>query len=126
MPLYMTDRNITVKHGGAKYYCADLADAAARGDNGPMRNLRMIRKARGLSQVELAEAAGCSQGLISRLETGGKNVTLDQIEAIADALKCQQWELFAIDETRQQLLDAINSASPDRRQALLMLLQSGG
>lgn len=126
MAHYMTNSNIPVKHERRKYYCGALDDLSTRRDNGLMRNLRHIRKARGLSQAELAEAASCSQGLISRLETGGKNITLDQIENIARALKCEAWELFGIDETRLQLLDAINSASPDRRRALLTLLQSGG
>ena len=44
------------------------------------------RKALGLSQVELADILGVSQGIISRRENGEENLTLETISKIAVAL----------------------------------------
>ena len=49
--------------------------------------LQEIRKARGLTQAELAEASGVPQPTISRLEkTPAPNVGLHVLERLADAL----------------------------------------
>jgi transcriptional regulator with XRE-family HTH domain len=123
MPLNMTHGNNPVKTISPEYSCAALAAIIERRDNAGMENLKRLRTARELSQVQLAEAAGCSQSLVSKLEKGGKNVTLGQIEAIASVLRCEPWELFGIDSLRQRYLDALNRASPDRRNAVLLLLE---
>lgn len=49
-------------------------------------NVRRLRKARGLSQEELAEAAGVHRTYIGMLERAEKNVTIYNIERIAIAL----------------------------------------
>jgi transcriptional regulator with XRE-family HTH domain len=48
--------------------------------------IRSARKARKLSQGQLAEAAGCSQGMISMLERGSADPSLDLLERICDVL----------------------------------------
>jgi transcriptional regulator with XRE-family HTH domain len=97
--------------------------AEALGHNLPMQHLSRIRKAKRLTQTRLAEAAGCNQATISKLERGDKNVTLDLIERIARVLGVAPWELFGIDELRQRYLSALERASPAKRQAVLMLLE---
>lgn len=49
-------------------------------------NLRRIRTQAGLTQSELASAAGLGRVFISQLERGHTSVTLDSIGAIATAL----------------------------------------
>ncbi|HYZ18489.1 MAG TPA: helix-turn-helix transcriptional regulator [Gaiellaceae bacterium] len=46
------------------------------------------RKARGLSQAELAELTGTTQSAIARLEAGGRPPRLDTLLRIAEALDC--------------------------------------
>jgi transcriptional regulator with XRE-family HTH domain len=49
-------------------------------------NVRRLRKERGLSQEELAEAAGVHRTYVGMIERGEKNVTIYNIERIALAL----------------------------------------
>lgn len=46
------------------------------------------RKARGLSQKELAELTGTTQSAIARLESGGRPPRIDTLLRIAEALDC--------------------------------------
>jgi transcriptional regulator with XRE-family HTH domain len=47
------------------------------------------RKARGLSQKELAELTGTTQSAIARLESGGRTPRIDTLLRIAEALDCE-------------------------------------
>lgn len=49
--------------------------------------VRELRLSAGLSQEELAEAAGIHRTYVSSLERGHRNVSLDNIVAVAHALK---------------------------------------
>lgn len=53
-----------------------------------------IRKARRLSQEQLAELAGVHRTYIGMIERAEKNITLCNIEKIAKALKVEIKELF--------------------------------
>lgn len=92
-------------------------------DHVVMQNLSRLRKARGMTQTQLAEAAACNQATISKLERGDKNATLDLIERVAHVLGVAPWELFGIDEMHQRLMEAIRGANPSKRQAVLLLLE---
>lgn len=50
--------------------------------------LGLRRRMLGLSQTELADATGISQGSLSKMEQGLKEVTQTQIESLARALRC--------------------------------------
>ena len=52
-------------------------------------NLRAVRRARGLSQIDLANAAGLSMRYIGRLERGEKSPTLTTVATIAEALSIE-------------------------------------
>lgn len=47
------------------------------------------RRARGLSQKELAELTGTTQSAIARLESGRRPPRIDTLLGIAEALDCQ-------------------------------------
>ena len=48
-----------------------------------------LRKARGMTQQQLADMAGLAQQNLARVETGRYSSRLDTLAAIADALWCQ-------------------------------------
>jgi len=58
-------------------------------------NVRAIRLRRKISQEELAEAAGIAQQTLSELETAKRNVSVDLLGHVADALDVDVAELFA-------------------------------
>jgi ribosome-binding protein aMBF1 (putative translation factor) len=58
-------------------------------------NVRLRRRALGLSQRDLAEASGISQKYIARVETHSANVTLDIVEGLAKHLGCNAIELLS-------------------------------
>lgn len=58
------------------------------------RNLRHLRVATGVSQEELAARAGLHRTYISSVERGQRNVSLENIFAIARALGCDPRELI--------------------------------
>lgn len=57
--------------------------------------LRMIRKAKGLTQEELAERCGLSFSYISDIERGGRNVTLESLDKLLVALEVTPDEVFS-------------------------------
>jgi transcriptional regulator with XRE-family HTH domain len=56
--------------------------------------LRELRTERGLTQEQLAEAAGVDRNYIGQIERGERNVALVNIVTIAGALKVQPADLF--------------------------------
>lgn len=62
------------------------------------RRVRVLRVARGMSQGDLADAAGVHRTYVSSLERGLRNVGFDNILALADALGVDPAELFSAGE----------------------------
>lgn len=67
-------------------------------DSAPARalavNVRRLRKARGMSQDELADAVGIQTPAISHIENRRSNPTLTTLEGIAAALGVRFGDLF--------------------------------
>jgi len=57
-------------------------------------NMRLIRKEKGLSQEALADIAGLHRTYIGAIERAEQNVSLDNINKIAKALKVKPSTLF--------------------------------
>jgi len=57
-------------------------------------NLERIRVERGITQVELAELLGTTQGNVSRLLSGGEDIRLSRCQRIANALKVSLVEMI--------------------------------
>jgi transcriptional regulator with XRE-family HTH domain len=62
------------------------------------RGIRSLRKERGMSQAELAEAAGVSTKLVSAIEQGDRSPSLDTLDKLCRALTVTPLELFAAGE----------------------------
>ena len=58
------------------------------------RRVRELRLERGLSQDELADAAGLHRTYIGTVERGEQSIGIDNVEKIAKALKVAISELF--------------------------------
>jgi transcriptional regulator with XRE-family HTH domain len=58
-------------------------------------NLRALRQQRGLSQEQLAHLAGLHRTYVGAVERGTRNISLKNVERLADALKVPAEELFA-------------------------------
>lgn len=65
--------------------------------------LRQLRRARRLTQEQLAERAGLSYKFIGEVERGKGNPTLTTLGAISDALGVGLVDLLAIDPGRPKL-----------------------
>jgi transcriptional regulator with XRE-family HTH domain len=63
--------------------------------------MRMLRAAQGISQEPLSHDAGINRTYVSSVERCERNVSIDNIEKIAKALKIEVWKLLKPD-----LLDA--------------------
>lgn len=74
-------------------------------------NLRRFRLSRDLSQDVLAENAGLRQALISAIEVGTANPTLNSLESIALALGISVGDLL----TSGRTLEENEKAKPKRR-----------
>jgi transcriptional regulator with XRE-family HTH domain len=58
------------------------------------RNLKRLRKERGLSQEELADLAGLNRNYIGMIERQENAATVDTLEALAKALEVEPARLF--------------------------------
>jgi transcriptional regulator with XRE-family HTH domain len=57
-------------------------------------NVARMRRARGYTQKELADNCGMFKSYISDIEQGTVNISLANLEALADGLNCSEWELL--------------------------------
>ncbi|UCG85046.1 MAG: helix-turn-helix transcriptional regulator [Gemmatimonadota bacterium] len=59
-----------------------------------MGHLLYCAEGRRLTQVQLAEKSGIHQSVISRIEAGTSAVSLDILERLCSALRCEPGELI--------------------------------
>lgn len=64
-------------------------------------NLRKYRNQRGLSQRELFSLCGIDNGMLSRMENGQINVTLNTLSILATTLEVSCWELLVTTDDDQ-------------------------
>jgi transcriptional regulator with XRE-family HTH domain len=58
------------------------------------RNVRVLRKLRGWSQEGMAKRCGLHRTYVGAIERGERNITLDTLEQLADALGVTSAELI--------------------------------
>ena len=61
----------------------------------PSTFIRDWRKHRGLTQQELADAVGWVVSNVSQLEQGRQGYSQPGLEAVANVLRCEPWQLLA-------------------------------
>jgi len=59
--------------------------------------LRLAREGMALSQELLAEKAGLHRTYIGQVERGERNISVDSMERLADAVGLQLWEMLQPD-----------------------------
>ena len=93
------------------------------------RRVMETRKAKGLSQYELAKLLECSQGLISQYEAGTANIALDVIIDMADVLGCSIDYLLGRDaqydsSSRGRLYKAFERMTTDKQGMAVVMLEA--
>lgn len=85
-----------------------------------------IRKAKGLSQTDLAELVGVEQPTIFRFERGSDSVTLGLVRRVAAALDVPVYDLFADPRTSAELslLEIFRQLPADRQRGWLDMARS--
>lgn len=88
-------------------------------------HIKAWRKHRNLSQIQLSERVGIAQGTLSDLENGRFAYTQPMLEAIADALNCQPWDLiWRPPGTSDKLRDVLETLDPDTQKRALAVVQA--
>lgn len=78
--------------------------------------IKEIRKRKGITQVQLAEMLGVTQGAVQKLETGINDLTSKMMKKIAEVLNVEPWELLpkemqpSITPEEAEILRAIRKA----------------
>lgn len=119
-----THRNIPVKTERENYSYARVVATSYWAHNRCMKNLRTLRKAKRLSQSDLADMVNVTQSFISKIEKGDGNPSLDVIEAIARALGVTPIALFELPEFHARVLSALDRLPANRRDVALDVLEA--
>jgi len=94
------------------------------------RRIRSLRRARDLSQEQLAEKAGISDKYLGELERGQKNVSVSVVERISAALDVEISDLLDFGhekgktDLRREIATLANRASDRDLQTILRVLKS--
>ena len=84
-------------------------------------NVRRLRTGRGLSQQELADAAGISRRTLINLEGGQANVSLSALDTLAAALGARFVDLISAPNTPASHIDALAWTGTDETSRAVLL-----
>ena len=76
------------------------------------KNIRLVRIQAGVSQECLAAEAGLDRAFVGTLERGQRNISIDNVERIANALGESAFELMNPDLPQQRGLDVTLTRAP--------------
>lgn len=91
---------------------------------GHMIRIRALRKKRGMTQRQLADAVGVEQGYISRLERGPSEPSPDVLRRLADALGVSPGALYERDGLEDRILSLFESIPADRQEEAIQILEN--
>lgn len=82
--------------------------------------LKEWRKYRGMTQEQLAEAAGMVVSNVAQLEQGRQGYSDKGLEALADALRCTPGQILMVDPTKDEAIWSIwETANQGDRQKIV-------
>lgn len=83
----------------------------------PRHFIREWRKFRDLTQQQLADRIGSAVSTISQLENGQQGYSQALLEALAEALSCETWDLLHVDPNKEgeviDLTRMLKNAKPE-------------
>jgi transcriptional regulator with XRE-family HTH domain len=90
------------------------------------RNIRAARKAKGLSQLALAERSELSADFIGKVERGTTSLSIESLKAIATAMNLSLADLFAgelqADSSQEALIELIGLCRGRAREDIELLV----
>lgn len=90
------------------------------------RNIRLARKAQGLSQLVLAERSELSADFIGKVERGTTSPSIESLKAIATAMNLSLGDLFAgelqADSSQEALIELIGLCRGRAREDIQLLV----
>lgn len=69
----------------------------------PGNRLRELRRAKGMTQAELADASGVSQPAISQIENGTRSMDIQWMRSLSRVLDCNPADFLERDDNPDQL-----------------------
>ena len=94
------------------------------------KRLRSLRRAKDMTQEQVAERAGLSLQSVGEIERGRGNPTLVNVERLAAALDVELMELFDLGDVKmtreqavQELLSLLDGATEEQVRALLTMVR---
>lgn len=86
-----------------------------------------IRRARGMTQRQIAEAVGVEPDHISKLENGDRKLSPEWIDRLSKVLNCSKGELLGeegISEEEREILDMYKQLSVDQKNVIKSTLSA--
>lgn len=86
-----------------------------------------IRRARGMTQRQIAEAVGVEPDHISKLENGDRKLSPEWIDRLSKVLNCSKGELLGeegVSEEEREILDMYKNLTPEKKQAVKAMLKA--
>jgi transcriptional regulator with XRE-family HTH domain len=83
------------------------------------------RKHRHLTQEQLAGRLGVATSSVSQLETGKQGYSQATLEALAEALSCEAWQLISVDPTKEgEVIDLMRLIDDRNREQAIRVLKA--
>jgi transcriptional regulator with XRE-family HTH domain len=76
------------------------------------RNIRLVRVSAGISQERMANEAGLDRAFVGTLERGQRNISIDNIELLANAIGIPAHELMDPELPQLKALDISATRAP--------------
>jgi len=99
------------------------------------KRIRELRKAKGWTQQELAERADLDYKYLGAVERGERNLTIDNVQKVADGLGLDAHQLFLFTEkgeqssekvTEAKIRDLLKQSDSERKELMLRVLREIG
>lgn len=89
--------------------------------------LYKIRRARGMTQRQIADAVGVEPDHISKLENGDRKLSPEWIDRLSKVLNCSKGELLGeegVSEEEREILDMYKILTVEKKEAVKAMLKA--